>query len=233
MDDRTALGILAALAFLPPVLYLFWVRSRERNGREPVRTVLALFLYGGTAGIAIALVLNVLFGLGLGEPTTLRASFLGIVVAAPFIEELAKGLGLGIGRRHLDELEDGLVHGTAIGLGFAATENLVYSLDALQTDGLSLALQTAVARVFSSMLLHAGSTALLGFGYGLMVRRGGVVVEVLPYYLVAVVLHASYNFLVLTQEWLGFALAVTLVVVVTGWIRSRIRALDALPSGAS
>lgn len=233
MDHRQTLALLAALAVVPPLLYLLWVRAHERHRREPVHAVLALFLYGGTAGIAMALVLNVLFEVGLDLPSGAEPSFLAVVVAAPFIEELSKGLGLGLVRRRVRELEDGLVYGSAVGLGFAATENFVYAVAAWAQDGLDMAILTAGARVFSSMLLHAGSSALLGFGYALMLRRGGVVLELLPFYLVAVALHAGYNFLVFTQGWLGFVAALLVVAVVAGWVRRKIRRLDALPHAAS
>jgi protease PrsW len=236
--DGATLGILVSLSFLPPLVFMVWVRNHEKTQREPLGAVLGMFVYGGTLGVIIALALILALDYSLGaEPGGL--TLLSLVVIAPLIEELAKGLGLGLVRKRVLEIEDGIVYGAAIGLGFAATENLLYGLkalaDASDTAG-GVALQTAAItigfRVFSSVLLHAGSTALLGYGYALMHLRNQGLVVVLPYYLFAVLQHALYNFLVGPQYLLGFGAAVVLVLIVTGLLRRQIRRLDARPPDA-
>lgn len=231
-DPAAIVALLLGLAFVPPVALLLWVRRDEKRQREPVGAVLRAFLFGATAGVGIALLLNVAFDVGYprtGAVLGVDQVFLATVIVAPFAEELAKGLGLGTTRRRILELEDGIVYGIALGLGFAATENLVYGIDALRTGGVDLALATLVMRVFSSMLLHACATGLLGFGYSLVIRRGGVAAELLPYYLVAVLLHAVYNFLVLYHAAVGLLVAMAVVFFVLTMLRRRIRQLDALP----
>jgi RsiW-degrading membrane proteinase PrsW (M82 family) len=229
--DGTALGILLALAFLPPLAFALWVRAHEKTEREPLRAVLGMFVYGGTLGVVIALALILLFDYSIGvEPGGL--TLLSLVVIAPVLEELAKGLGLGLMRRRISEIEDGIVYGAAIGLGFAATENLLYGLEALQSSGFERAAVTIGFRVVSSVLLHAGSTALLGYGYALMRLRGRGVVFLLPYYLLAVLQHSLYNYLVGGQLLWSFAAAVAMVLVVTGLLRRQIRRLDAQPRDA-
>jgi RsiW-degrading membrane proteinase PrsW (M82 family) len=226
------LGLLAALAFLPPLGFLLYIRMHEKHGREPLGPVLGIFLYGATVGIILALVLNTLFGWGFAGTAAerqLSGALLVAVIGAPIFEELSKGLGLGLARRHMEEVEDGIVYGAAAGLGFAATENLVYAYAGLADGGLGVAITTVIARIFSSMVLHAGTSALLGFGYSLMLVRQGVVFQLLPYYLLAVLFHAIYNFLVLRQGLLGFAAAVVMAIVLTTYLRRRLRHLDALP----
>lgn len=229
--DGTALGILLALAFLPPLVFALWVRNHEKTGREPLRAVLGMFAYGGSLGVIIALALILAFDYSIGvEPGGL--TLLSLVVIAPLLEELSKGLGFGLLRRRIGEVEDGLVYGAAIGLGFAATENLLYGLEALQDSGFESAATTIGFRVVSSALLHAGSTALLGYGYALMRLRGRGLVFLLPYYLLAVLQHSLYNFLVGGQLLWSFVAAVAMVLVVTGLLRRQIRRLDAQPRDA-
>ena len=226
--DGTALGILLALAFLPPLLFALWVRNHEKTNREPLHAVLGMFVYGGTFGVILALMLILGFDYGIGvEPEGL--TLLSLVVVAPLFEELAKGLGLGLVGRRLHEIEDGIVYGAAVGLGFAATENLLYGLQSLQDTGFEHAAVTIGFRVVSSVLLHAGSTALLGYGYALMRLRGRGLVFLLPYYLLAVLQHSLYNYLVGGQLLWSFAAAVGMVLVVTGLLRRQIRRLDAQP----
>jgi hypothetical protein len=49
----------------------------------------------------------------------------------------------------------------------------------------------------------------------------------------AVLLHALYNFLVVSQGILGFWVAVAMVVLLSSYMRRRIRTLDALPHTAA
>jgi RsiW-degrading membrane proteinase PrsW (M82 family) len=224
--DGATLGILAGMSFLPPLLFAVWVRNHERHQREPILAVLGLFAYGGTLGVAIALMIEQLGAAPLGAGAGSGAAFLMLVVGAPLAEELAKGLGLGLVRRRILELEDGIIYGAAIGLGFGATESLLYGLQSLSDQGLADAVVTIAFRVLSSVLLHAGTTALLGYGYGRMrLRREGLAFLV-PFYLLAVAQHALYNFLVNPQVLAGFAAAVVMVVVVTTVLRHQIRVLD-------
>lgn len=234
MATIETLGILVALSVLPPLLFLVWIRNREQNDREPVRAVLAAFAYGGSLGVVVALLLSVLFDANrawFANGFGIDATLLSLVVAAPFIEELSKGFGLSLSRKRIHELEDGFVYGAALGLGFAATENILYGVTSYFEGGAGLAYQTLIVRAVSSTLLHAGASALLGFGYALIVVRGDSAGRLLPFYLVAVGLHALYNFLVFTETFAGLAAAVIIVWVVLLWVRRRIGHLDALPHG--
>ncbi len=239
LTDGQILAWITALAFLPPAIFLLWIRAHEKVDREPVRAVLLTFVWGGSAGVGIALLLHALFEAGfhrIGGPLPaagISTAFMAAVVIAPIVEEFAKSLGLGLVRGRMRELEDGIIYGAAVGLGFAATENFVYGITALAEGGFGEAVLTLSVRVFSSMLLHASASALVGFGYGMAVRRGGVALEALPHYLGAVLLHSAYNYLVGTQVTLGLIAALVLVGTMVGILRSRIRQLDALPHDAA
>lgn len=228
MDPAVVWSILGALSFLPPAGFLLWVRNRELRGREPLAPTFGVFLYGATLGIALALVLGLLLQASIGSSLV----FVSAVVVAPLVEELAKGLGIGLARRHVDELEDGLVYGAAVGLGFAATETLLYALDELTRSSLASAVAVVAARNISSLLLHAASSALLGFGYAVARVRGAGLGRVVPYYLVAVVVHALYNALVLSNNWAGFALAIVAVVALMSLLMRQLRRLDLAPQVA-
>ena len=220
--DSVTLALLVGLSFLPPIAFAVWVRNHERHQREPLGAVAGMFVYGGTLGIIIALILSLVFDVGFGA-----TPFLGLVLVAPFVEELAKGLGFRFVRGRIRELEDGIIYGACIGLGFGATENLLYGLTAFFEEGLADAVWTISIRVLSSVLLHAGSTALLGYGYSLVRLRNRSLAPIVPFYLLAVAQHALYNFLVDLQILIGFAAAVVMVLVVTTILRRQIRALDA------
>ena len=86
-----------------------------------------------------------------------------------------------------------MVYGIAIGLGFAATENLFYELDALAVAGVAAYIITAILRTISSTFLHATATGMSGLGVGRAVVTQRPLVYAFPYYLVAVLMHAVFN----------------------------------------
>jgi RsiW-degrading membrane proteinase PrsW (M82 family) len=88
-----------------------------------------------------------------------------------------------------------MVYGAAIGLGFAATENLLYGLSAFSAGGILAFFLTVLVRVISATLLHATATGVTGFGVGRAVVTNRALLAALPYYLVAVLMHATYNFM--------------------------------------
>ncbi|MES2153978.1 MAG: PrsW family intramembrane metalloprotease [bacterium] len=224
--DRTgALVVLAILSFLPAVAYALWLRNQERFEREPVRAVLGALFYGSTAGVAVAAVLESLVHFdGVRDASTL--AILAFVVVSPPIEEFAKALGLPLVRRQMDELEDGIVYGTAIGLGFAATETVVYANAALSGSGAGLAFETIAIRTVSSLLLHAAAAAVVGFGYGYCRLTGRSMLHLVPYFVVAVGLHAGFNLLVLLSDVWGLVADIGLVVGLGLALRFRLRQLD-------
>jgi RsiW-degrading membrane proteinase PrsW (M82 family) len=158
------------------------------------------------------------------------APFLAAEVIAPIVEEFTKPLALRLKtvRNNLDELEDGLIYGAVAGLGFSATENLLYGYSFL-SEGFVAFLALMAIRSFGGCLLHASATALTGYGYGKTVMKHSSLFGVLPYFILAIFLHGFYNFLV-SYEFVGvvsgFFLAFLFVIIAITTIRKRIRTLD-------
>ncbi len=196
------LGVLLLFSFLPPILFLIWVRNSERYAREPWRAVIKVFVWGAVFAVIIAILLSmglswiynkvappyVLFG----SKQTIEALLL-VFVIAPFVEEGAKAIGIYTAAFNVTEVEDGIVYGAASGLGFSATENLFYGVAAMVALGPAISVQLIVLRSVSSTLLHASATSTTGLGIGRnMVSNGKY--RVLPFYLMAVTMHAAFNF---------------------------------------
>src|SRR6266540_1778301 len=167
---------------------------------------------------------------------------IGALVVAPIAEEAAKGLGVQAGRPETQALLDGLVYGAAAGLGFSATENLLYGVEALvnPNGGASASLLVIAIRSFSSSFLHASSTAVLGYGIAKtwLTHRTWAF---LPFYIIAVIMHATFN--VLTSlgqlygtkygevgETIGFAAAAGFALVAITIVRLKLAGARRAPA---
>jgi RsiW-degrading membrane proteinase PrsW (M82 family) len=232
MTTLATWGLLIFLSFLPPLLYTIWIRNRERYNREQWKPIFLCFIWGATIAVVASFILEIIFEL----PFTYSLSdaemtpFLAAIVIAPVIEEFTKPLALRLKsvRYNLDEIEDGLIYRAVAGLGFSATENLLYGYSFL-SEGIVAFLILMAVRSFGGCLLHASATALTGYGYEKTVMRHSSLFGVLPYFILAIFLHGFYNFLVsyeLVGVISGLFLAFLFVIIAITIIQNRIRTLD-------
>lgn len=233
MSSLITWGILIFLSFLPPLVYTIWIRNTERCHRQQWYSIFVCFVWGATIAVIASLILEIIFEIPLASSLSLHeiTPFLLVVVVAPIVEEFTKPLALRlrIVKSNLSELEDGLIYGAVAGLGFSATENLLYGYSFLSEGFLAFLLLMAMRSV-GGCLLHASATALTGYGFGKTVMRRSSFIGVLPYFLLAIFLHGFYNFLV-SYEFFGvlsgLALAFLFVFFTITMIRRKIRTLDA------
>lgn len=225
-------GFLGFLSFLPPLIYTIWIRNTERYNREQWTSILLCFLWGATIAVIAALILEILLEIPLASSFSDggMVSLLTAVIIAPIAEEFSKPLALRLRsvKRNLDELEDGLIYGAVAGLGFSATENLLYGYSFL-SEGFVAFLVLMAIRSFGGCLLHASATALTGYGFGKAVMKQSSFFGILPYFLIAIFLHGFYNFLVsydLIGMLSGLILAFLFVLIVIVMVRKKIRTLD-------
>ncbi len=225
--------LLLLASFLPPIAYAIWIRNTERYHRERWIAIAVCFLWGASISVIAAIVLEMILQVSITvtiKDNLFSYEILTAVIIAPFVEELVKPLALRTKTvyRELDEFKDGLIFGAVAGLGFSATENMLYGLDFLK-EGLVYFLIFMSIRSIGGCLLHASATALTGYGYGKSLLMKTSVLRVFPYFLVATLMHASYNFLV---SWptigplTGLILALILVYVSISFVRNKIKSLD-------
>jgi RsiW-degrading membrane proteinase PrsW (M82 family) len=231
---RIQLIILLITSFLPPIIYTIWIRNTERYHRERWYAIAICFLWGASIAIIAALILEIFLDLGLSvsfiQESPPLIKIIAVLMIAPFAEELVKPLALKTRTvyRELKEFEDGLIYGAIAGLGFSATENLLYGFSFLQ-EGLSYFFILMTIRSIGGCLLHASATALTGYGYGKALLTKKSSIRIIPYFLAAMIMHASYNFLVSWEEIgivTGLGLAFIIVIFSIRFIRKKIRTLD-------
>ena len=193
--DRDSAVVIAA-AFVPALITLAIVRRSARAGMGVGFFVcLFAFGYGALFAILFAILLNpIATAFFHGLLPAYSAQFVAIVIAAPVAEEFVKAYGVRIFRGAIGAPVDGIVLGAACALGFSATENLAYGASTLAASGTTAWLAIAIARSISSSLVHPSATGITGYGIARTHLRGHSWLAVVPYYLLAVGLHATFNY---------------------------------------
>ena len=220
------------MAFLPPLIYSIWIRNTEKHNRQTWTSIFLCFLWGATISVIAAIVLEYFLHFSL-TPSINDQDYLNliaIVLIAPFVEEFTKPLALRlkIVRREINEPEDGLIYGAIAGLGFSATENLLYGWSFMK-EGLLFFIILISIRSIGACLLHASATAWTGYGYGKTILKGTSIIRVLPYFLFAILLHSTYNSLLTLDLFgitLGFFSAIALSLITIKIVRRKISSLD-------
>lgn len=203
IPNPLVLSIAAVAAVLPVPTFSFLVLQLDRYEHEPWQVLVAAFLWGALVATFIAAIFNDVIG---GVVNSLVGSQLGEVVTAsavaPIIEESAKGFALlllyFIVRQELDNVLDGIVYGSLVGIGFAMTENILYFGRELQAEGIVGLGVLFYMRVILGGFGHALYTGTTGAGIGLAretTRRWLIPIYVIGGYLFAILQHASWNFI--------------------------------------
>jgi RsiW-degrading membrane proteinase PrsW (M82 family) len=194
-------AVLATLMALIPLLIIvptyLWL---DRYEAEPVRYLVAAFLWGALIAVVGAFFLNSL-GLALLVESHWSDPFeTGAVYLAPITEETLKGLGIFLIyllRRHeFDGIIDGIVYAGMIGAGFAFSENILYLGQAYTEMGNEGLTATFIVRGLMGPFGHPLFTSLVGIGIGIAVTtrsRGIKALAILGGWVCAVLLHGAWN----------------------------------------
>ncbi len=241
-DVLFTISILLGAAFLPSLIYLFWIRNTEKYGRKSWFDIFKTFSWGAVFSVIIAIVLSLIF-IGMISLPVLRREYeflkddtvrtlIIVCVIAPFVEELTKVLGVITVRDSLTDIESGLIFGASCGLGFAATENLLYESSTYFAEGFGVAfISIVITRSIASTLLHGSASAMAGYGISKGKFEGTH--SFFPYYLLAVGMHGAFNFLASSHllvraeiSLLALVLAVFFALFSIRFVRKKIIILD-------
>ncbi len=194
------------LTFLPPVLWLLFYIREDRHP-EPKLLLLMTFI-GGMISVVLAIVgecaLVQLIDKGTCEQGVNYAGenaftlFLGIA----FVEEYVKYIVvkfLVLRRVDFDEPVDGMIYMITAALGFAAAENALFIFP-LFSQSVLLGLEVTTNRFLGANLLHALSSAIVGFflarAWFSPHRHHFIAIGII----IASFLHALFNYLILVRD---------------------------------
>ncbi|MFP5353464.1 MAG: PrsW family intramembrane metalloprotease [Actinomycetota bacterium] len=205
MDILGSPSFLITFSVLQILVFLALIRLIDPYEQEPFSILGAMAAWGAVGATALSATLNGPIKEPLSAPV--RTVF-GAAIAAPLVEELAKGVALVVvflaawwahrrfGTSPLRGLTDGIVYGAAVGLGFAFTEDIHYLVTSQDLDAGFAEFATRQGFVGTGMLLHAIYTAAFGacLGVALWTRRAILrVLLAVGGLLVAMVIHAANN----------------------------------------
>ena len=197
--DHVIIFVSLVMAVAPMVAMLYFIWWVDRYDREPLRFVLAAYLWGGFGAITLSIIGSE-FSIRIFEEAIYSAGYdAASVVVAPVVEEFMKGLIVFflLRYRHFDNLTDGLVYGAATGLGFGMTENFLYFT---QYAGPYPGYEWLSLIFIRSMLtanMHCAASATFGAGISKLKEHGlKAILYVIGSYIVAVMLHGTWNYLI-------------------------------------
>jgi protease PrsW len=211
------------LAFVPMLIMLMVLRNTEKIYREKYLFLGIAFLWGALIASSMALVIETMVS------AFIMDFFLLAVVIAPVVEEFLKPLILRLVKKEIDEVEDGLIFGAVAGLGFAATENLLYGFRSIN-EGFVVLFALFYLRTIGAGLMHASSTAFTGYGYSSVLMKKQSVFSVLPYFFLAIFIHIVFNLCavsaIVSHQIFGIVIGVIFSVSLFILMRRKIRSLD-------
>jgi RsiW-degrading membrane proteinase PrsW (M82 family) len=242
-----ALGVGIAAAVLPVPLLVLCFLWLDRYEPEPLRYLVFCFAWGACVATGVALLVN-MGGEDLFRYLGLPDAFVAFLVA-PFIEESMKAAGpvllFLVRRRSFSGVVDGIVYCGLSATGFAMVENILY------LGGYGYAANAdrggVAAGVAGVVALFIGRIVIFGFGHPLFTSMTGIGLGVaartpvrlvrwlapLTGLLVAMMLHGSWNFMVVLAQQSGrpevllygyFSVMVPIFFALVGfamWLRGR------------
>lgn len=198
-----ALIVSIFFGFVPMFLYAAFVYWLDRYEKEPKALLGAAFFWGVVIAAGGAFIINTAFGLGIYIFTNSEAAadFGTTSIVAPIVEEILKGLAVGIVflmfRKEFDSILDGIIYGGIAGLGFAATENTLYIYrNGYLEGGWGGLFLLVFIRVFVVGWMHAFFTAFTGIGFAISRLNRNTLIKIVAPFIglgIAISIHAFHN----------------------------------------
>jgi RsiW-degrading membrane proteinase PrsW (M82 family) len=191
LSPAVFIALLAGI--LPALLWLsFWLLE-DRTHPEPKRYIFFTFLAGM---LVVALVLP-LERLAVSYASGLQLLFWWALAEEGF--KFLAAYAVALHSRQFDEPLDGVIYMVTVALGFSAAENALFLLNPLGQGNILQTIITGDLRFIGATLLHTLSSATIGVALAISFRKqvSTRVLAALCGVILAVVLHALFNFFIL------------------------------------
>jgi RsiW-degrading membrane proteinase PrsW (M82 family) len=162
-EALTVIGLI--LAIIPALVWLAFFYRQDRLEPEPRTMVVGVFLLGILVATAIATpLIDRVFDVGSWLFESPFVHLAGGILVVGVIQEGLKYLTLRLSvydSREFDERTDGIIYGTAVGLGFATALNVAFVVESGGVD-----LGTGAIRIVLTSLAHASFGGVVGYFLG-------------------------------------------------------------------
>jgi protease PrsW len=196
-----------ALAVLPGLILLTWVYMRNRLFSGSKKAVYRLFLLGAAIVLPAGLIEQLMLNSDHLKATGFNQVLFTAFFVAGMIEEFLKASivdRMAFQKGLIRKSVDGIVYASAVALGFATIENILY----VTSNGFS----TALLRSVTAVPAHFMFGIIMGFYFGLSLRRPRR--KVLAY-IIPAVCHGLYDTFALSQSFfMDFILVIYLALLV-------------------
>lgn len=221
-----ALLVAIPLAFIPAFFFSWFIYWLDRYEKEPRWLLLLTFFWGGFVAVIGAIIVSLIFEVGfyaiLQDETLVDIA--GGSITAPVVEEFWKGIAILavflIFRKEFDSVLDGIIYGGIAGLGFAATENVLYFMSQYADGGWAGMFTNFALRVGVFAWGHPFYTAFTGIGFAIARTNRNMLVKLIAPiagYFFAVLAHTFHNTSLLFVQGLG-SLALVILLEWAGWL---------------
>lgn len=153
------------LAVVPALVWLGFFYRRDRLEPEPRTMVLGEFVLGLLVATAVGIpIVDQVFDVGGWLFASPLVHLAGGILVVGIVQEGLKYLTVRLsvyGSREFDEKTDGIIYGTAVGLGFATALNVAFVVESGGVD-----LGTGAIRIVLTSLAHASFGGVIGYFLG-------------------------------------------------------------------
>ncbi|SDY86164.1 Membrane proteinase PrsW, cleaves anti-sigma factor RsiW, M82 family [Evansella caseinilytica] len=186
---------LVTAAIAPAIALLCFFYLKDEYEQEPVHMVFKCFIFG-----ALLVFPTLFIQYALQEEQVIQSLLMEALVQSAFIEEFLKWFIVMLtvySHIHFNQRYDGIVYATAVALGFASAENVLYLL--------SYGLETAFLRALFPLSSHALFGVVMGYYLGKAKFYDKKVRYLFYSFFFPFLLHGLYNIILLTQDrWIYF-----------------------------
>lgn len=214
------MNIIYVSVTISALIWLYLIYRYDRFEPEPILLVIAIGIAGGLMSSIPASIFNSIAGYiagvgnSLARPDPAAAGYGRYFYFALFVglnEEFWKCAAAVVLLKHLNEFDepiDALIYSMTVALGFAAFENIEYTVAG--------GIVTLVFRSLTAMPLHIGLAAIWGSGIARAkyVNNRRYFTTLIPYVIVAGVIHALYNYVQFANPYNPWMLLVALIFAV-------------------
>lgn len=184
---------------LPTGFYYFSIKNSEKKKKEKNMHLLYALLWGMIPSVILSFITNMYFFEKIDKKYgSFSSNLITSVIVAPVFEELYKIIGMFLIKKiysNTEEIEDGLIYGSIIGLGFALVENIFYSTE--YATNITEKISLTMIRQITSTIIHITSTGISGLGVSLSKIQNK---NFYYYFYKGVIKHGSHNLIATIPE---------------------------------